>query len=246
MTTDNTEQTTDDGTRFSVRDAVMDIWGQVEFAKRLVLFWKFRDPEQPLTASNSKLNLDTLRMFLMYATEHPSRRKRVSIMDVNAMVEKWVPIIRGLATGHNKATVDQCEFDSEEHLLPLTAAPVKQLREFYKALCDHLEADPTIPFFVWRAFRTWADVILDKLPDGSVKQLRGDLARKVADLVEAQVQPDLNAALVGALQWRDAASLEKMAAAVKAGAKPRMRGRESCLFLEVDDLGSGETFSVML
>ena len=110
---------------------------------------------------------------------------------------------------------------------------MKQLRQFYKKLCDRLETDPTIPFFVWRSFKTWGDVILDKLPDGGVKKLRGDLAKKVADMVEAQIVPDLNEALVGALQWRDPATLEKIATAVEGGAKPRMRGRESCLFLEV-------------
>jgi hypothetical protein len=183
-------------------------------------------------------------MWLMYAAEQPSRRRRIP-MDVDAMVEKWLPIIKGLATAHDKATVDRCEFDSEEHLLPLTSAPVSQLRAFYKTLCNRLEADPTIPFFVWRSFRTWGDVILDKLPDGGVKKLRGDLAKRVADMVESQIIPDLNTALVGALQWRDAEQLQKIATAMEGGAKPRMRGRESCLFLEVEE-PSGQTHSVML
>lgn len=228
---------------FTARQAVMSIWSQVQFAQQVVMRAKNRDPERPLSTQNRKLNIDGVRMFLMYAVEHPSRQKRTPV-DVDEMVEKWVPIIRGLSTAHDKATVDRCEFDSEDHLLPLTSAPVKQLREFYAKLCDRLEADPTIPFFVWRSFRTWGDVILAKLPDGGVKKLRGDLAKKVADLVEQHIQPDLNAALVGALQWRDAESLEKMATAVEGGAKPRMRGRESCLFLDVET--EHETLTVML
>jgi hypothetical protein len=228
----------------TARDAVMAIWSQIELAKRIVFLTKDQDPEKPLTLRNRKLSLDTLRMFLMYAAEHPGRRRRTP-MDIDAMIDKWIPIIQGLATAHDKASVDRCEFDSEEHLLPLTSAPVKQLREFYKRLCDRLEADPSIPFFVWRTFRTWGDVILEKLPDGGVKKLRGDLAKRVADLVEQQIQPDLNAALVGALQWRDAENLQKIAAAVEGGAKPRMRGRESCLFLEVEEPG-GQTHTVML
>lgn len=228
---------------YTARQAVMDIWGQVQTAQHVVFLAKNRNPELPLSELNRKLNIDVIRMFLMYAVEHPSRQKRIPV-DVDEMVEKWIPIIRGLSTAHDKATVDRCEFDSEDHLLPLTSAPVKQLREFYAKLCDRLEADPTIPFFVWRSFRTWGDVILTKLPDGGVKKLRGDLAKKVADLVEQQIQPDLHAALVGALQWRDAESLEKMVDAVQKGAKPRMRGRESCLFLEVET--DGQTMSVML
>jgi hypothetical protein len=229
---------------YTARQAVMDIWGQVEFAKSIMMNWPLRDPAEPVSVSNRKLSMDRMRMWLMYAVEYPSRRRRTPV-DVEAMVEKWLPIIRGLSTAHDKATVDQCEFDSEEHLLPLTSAPVNQLREFYAKLCDRLEADPTIPFFIWRAFRTWGDVILKKLPDGEVKKLRGDLAKKVANLVEQQIRPDLNDALVGALQWRDPETLTKIAAVVEGGAKPRMRGRESCLFLEVQE-PSGVTHTVML
>jgi len=227
-----------------VRSAVMAIWSNVKLAEQLVMIYRGGDPERPLSVRNSKLNIDGMRMFLMYAVEHPSRRRRSSV-DVDAMIEKWIPIIRGLATAHEKADVDKCEFDSEEHLLPLTSAPVAELREFYKKLCDRLEADPTIPFFVWRSFRTWGDVILNKLPDKGVKKLRGDLAKEVADLVEKDVSPDLNAALVGALRWRDEETLTNIAAAVRGGAKPRMVGRESCLFLQVETPSGGE-LTVML
>jgi hypothetical protein len=218
---------------YSVRDAVLAMWAQVKLHEWCVFNIKRIWDGRPLDESNRKLSLDTIRAFLMYAAEHPSRQRRMP-MDVDAMVERWMPIIRGLATAHDKATVDQCEFDSEEHLLPLTVAPVKQLRDFYAKLCDRLQHDPTIPFFVWRSFKTWGDVILAKLPDGAVKQLRGDLAKKVADLVEEQIRPDLNTALVGALQWRSPEELERIADAMQSGGKARARGRESCLFLEVE------------
>ncbi len=226
------------------REAIMGIWTQVQFAQWMVLNTKRWDGKD-LHRGNRMISLDTVRAFLMYAAEHPSRRKRKP-MDIDAMVERWLVVIKGLATAHDKATVDKCEFDSEEYLVPLTAAPVAQLRQFYRQLCTRLEGDPSIPFFVWRSFRTWGDVILDKLPDGGVKKLRGDLAKKVADLVEADIRPDLNAALVGALQWRSADDLQAIETAVAAGAKPRMKGRESCLFLEVDRPSDGKTITVML
>lgn len=229
---------------YDARQAVLAIWSQVKFAEWLVFYHgRQRWEGELISERNRKLSLDTMRAFLMYAVEHPSRRRRTAV-DIDAMVERWLPIIRGLATAHEKATVDRCEFDSEDHLLPLTSAPVAQLREFYAKLCDRLEADPSIPFFVWRSFRTWGDVVLKRLPDGGVKKLRGDLAKKVADLVEQQIQPDLNAALVGALQWRSEDDLQKIALAVESGAKPRMRGRESCLFLEVET--ADQVHTVML
>jgi hypothetical protein len=231
------------GTEFTTRSAVMAIWSQCMFAQWMVLHWKTRDPSNACI-TDKHMSLDHVRMFLMYAVENPSHRRR-TLVDIKAMVEKWVPIIRGLATAHDKAEVDRCEFDSEELLLPLTAAPVKQLREFYALLVETLKADASIPFFVWRAFATWGEVILAGLPDGKVKELRLDLAKRVADLVEEDIKPDLNEALVGALKWRGSEDLEAMATAVHGGAKPRMRGRESCLFLEVDK-PTGGTLTVML
>lgn len=229
----------------TLQQEIVGMWSQVKFAERLVFWWKRRHDGDKPGHYRGALSFDDIRCLLMYSAEMPSRRKRVPV-DVEAMVEKWIPIIRGLATAHDRATVDQCEFIMEEHLLPLTAAPIAQLRAFYKLLCQRLKDDPTIPFFVWSAFHSWADVVLDKLPDGGMKALRTDLARKCADLIEQDIKPDLNTALVGALQWRPAEDLEKLAGAVQAGAKPRLKGRESCLFVVVDDPVTGREHTVML
>lgn len=155
-------------------------------------------------------------------------------MDVANMVARWVPIIRGLATAHDKAPLDQCEFEMEEHLNPLLTAPVKQIRQFYEQLVIALKADSSIPFFVWAWFESWGEVILKHAPDGEVKDLKSALAAEIATMVEAQVQPDLRQAIAAALQWRSPESLERVKAAVATGGKARMVGRESCLFLEIE------------
>jgi len=218
----------------SVRDYVLSLWDVVEGAKNIMLWYRSG------IARGGCRSLHDLRALLMYACEMPSRRKRTP-MNVPEMVQRWVPIIRGLATAHDKAPLDQCEFEMEDHLNPLLTAPVAQIRDFYAQLVAALKADPSIPFFVWAWFESWGEVILKKAPDGEVKELKSALAAEIATMVEAQVQPDLKQAIAAALQWRSPESLEKVRDAVATGGKARMVGRESCLFLEVETTDGGTT-----
>jgi len=211
----------------SVRDVVMSIWDQIQTAKTL-------SRQMPRFSKDGGCrSLEDLRALIMFASEYPTRKKRTQ-MNVQEMVERWVPIIRGLSTSHDKAPIDQCEFEMEEHLNPLLTAPVKQLREFYEQLVIALKNDPTIPFFIWAWFESWGEVVLKTAPDGEVRQLKTALAEQIAILVEEDVKPDLKTAIAGALRWRSPESLEKIKTAVEKGGKAKMIGRESCLFLEVE------------
>jgi hypothetical protein len=220
----------------TAREAAMSLWENVRFGQ--TLYWRLRinRRQNPPPGFDDGWTFDTVRAFLMYAVEHPSRRRRTPV-DVTVMVDRWMPIVKGLATAHEKGDVDKCEFAMDEHLTPLLAAPIKQVREFYTALVGRLKADPEIPFFVWAAFEGWGDVILKNAPDGDVKVLKTQLAAQIAEMVEEDVKPDLKTAIAGALQWRSSETLEKVKTAVEKGGKARMVGRESCLFLEV----AGET-----
>lgn len=185
------------------------------------------------------------RALLMYQAEYPSRRKRKPMI-VQEMVERWVPIIRGLSCGHDKAEIDRCEFEMEQHLWPLLSAPVAQLREFYAALVDALKADRTIPMFVWTLFESWGEAILKKAPDGEIVELKKKISLRIAEAVEGQLHADLKEALIGALQWRSEAQLTKIEEGVKnPTVKPRLRGKESCLFLVVNE-GTPDEAQVML
>ena len=45
---------------------------------------------------------------------------------------------------------------------------------------------------------------------------------------------ELVAAIAGALQWRHPAALERVKEGLAKGGRPRIKGRESCLFLEIE------------
>ena len=51
--------------------------------------------------------------------------------------------------------------------------------------------------------------------------------------------------MTGALKWRSPEKLKEVEAALDAGHKPRVKGKESCLFMEIDK-GDNTKVEVML
>lgn len=191
-----------------------------------------------LRAAHHPLNL------FCYGLEVPSRRRRTP-MDVPRMVEVWVEVITGLLASHTREGVDAAEFKMDEALTPILAAPIAQLREFTGALVVRLEADERVPWFVWSPFKRWYEAILKDAKVEEVRALRDDIAAEVAELVTPQIGDGIEAAITAALRWRSPETLERVRDAAKAGGKVKVRGRESCLFLVVDE-GQADQVEVML
>ena len=156
-------------------------------------------------------------------------------MNVDLMVMRWSNLIVKLALAHDKEAADRIEATVEDCLNPILSAPVKQLREFGAKLLGVLKADPAVPYVLWRSYEVWIHKLKDA-PDEEVKTLKKDLAAEIVDLIEDDIHPQLPEAMVRALMWRSPEKLEEMKAVVtqeKAkGNKVRLRGRESCLFIE--------------
>lgn len=182
--------------------------------------------------------LETLGLLVWYANKcgYTGHKKRTP-MDVDGLVAKWQVVITGLAVAHDKDEADRYEAAIEDCLTPILAAPIKQVREFYPKLLKALKADPKVPFLVWRGYEIWVDQVLSKAVDEDIKQLKTALAKEITEMVEQDVKDQIPEALMRALQWRNAETLEKVKEAVieekAAGRKPRLKGRESCLFLEI-------------
>jgi hypothetical protein len=163
------------------------------------------------------------------------RKKKVPI-DVDEFVGKWHELIVGLAMAHDKDEADRFEAAVEECLNPILKCPVKQLRVFAGKLRDSLKADKRVPYLVWSALETWVDKVVLLAPDQGIIELKTQLAREIVEMVEDDARRDLPAAMVRALQWRSPEKLEEVkqvvAAEKEAGRPVRLKGRESCLFLE--------------
>lgn len=173
-----------------------------------------------------------LGIILRYALDGHHSRKRRTPVDVKTLVDKWIEAIVGMCLAHDKAGFDANDAKADELLGPLLAAPVKQLREFYHALVERMNADSRVPWLVKMAYEAWGEVMVKNAPDEGVKRLKKKLAGDIAELVEGPVADQLPNAIKRALQWRDEKELVEVKEALQEGAKPKLVGRQSCLFLE--------------
>ena len=189
-------------------------------------------------------NLGTILRLMINRVCPPSTKKR-SPVKVNELADQWIEAIVGMVLAHDKDTYDANDAKADELLGPLLAAPIAQVREFYNVLLAKMKKDKRIPFIVHMGFEAWGEVQVKDAPDEGVKRLKNKLAGEISDLVEMDIRDQIPEAIKRALRWRDPETLKDVKAALEGGAKPKLRGRESCLFLECKPRGK-EKVSVML
>lgn len=209
-----------------MRDELLGIWNVVQWTKTFPSYWR------------QVRNMDVLCHYGISIA--PSRRRRVPV-DVPAMIEQWKIVIVTLATAHDKEAIDKAEYRMDELLTPLLKAPVAQLKEFHEGLQTQLREDPNVPFFIWSMFNAWGKVIVERSSaNDTEKKLKKKLAKEVAALVEPAVKNDIVKAMTGALMWRNPETLQQIKEDVENGAKPKIKGKESCLFLTTKRRGQPE------
>ena len=163
-------------------------------------------------------------------------RKCTPVKDMPGLVRKWVDTLATICSIHAPETHDQADFTHDDLLVPILMAPAKELRGFANALADGLEKDERIPYIVWRPYCELLRNSAAKFHVGQVIKLKEALAREVAQAVEKDLQPQVFDALVNALKWRNTKTLQEVKRAVEGGEKPRLTGRQSCLFLQAGDV----------
>lgn len=191
--------------------------------------------------------ISTLGIILRYSIDTTHSTKRRTPVEVDKLVDKWIAAIVGMCSSHDKDGYDAHDAMADELLTPLLAAPVKQLREFYHDLHAKMKADTRIPFLVWISFEAWGEAVIKNAPDEGVRRLKHKLAADIAELVEGPAAEQLPEAIKRALCWRDVETLKEVKAALEDGAKPKIVGRQSCLFLECKPRGKNKKpISVMI
>lgn len=175
------------------------------------------------------------------------RGKRKVPMDVQDLVSKWVDAIAGMCLAHDKNDYDKNDRKADELLTPLMAAPIAQIREFYHELLAKMKTDKRVPFLVWISYEAWGEAVIKNAPDEGIKRLKRKLANDITELVEGAVEDQFPEAIKRALMWRDEETLKEVKAALDGGAKPKIVGRQSCLFLDCKSAGRGKKkVSVMI
>lgn len=192
-----------------------------------------------------------IALILQYSDEYSrdhgrGGKKRKPIMDVDALVLRWRDMLIALAISHEPEDRTRADYQTDELMGPVLTAPIVQVRELATKLATALREDPRTPFMVWSTFEKVVAPMIVRGPDGPALELRRKLAMEVAELAQKSLDPaDWLVAMAGALQWRNAEALTEVKTAIEAGAKPKIRGRESCLFLEAEK-EDGATVLVVL
>jgi hypothetical protein len=159
--------------------------------------------------------------------------RKVTPVKVDELVEAWVVAVVGMCTCHDKDTYDAHDAKADELMGPILTAPVKQVREFYGKLRKRLREDPKIPMVVWMGFEAWGECVVNHAEDDkSIIRLKNKLAGEIAELVELDIRDQIPEAVKRALRWRDPETLKAVKEVLESGAKPKLVGRQSCLFLE--------------
>lgn len=166
-----------------------------------------------------------------YAQENWSTRKRTP-MDIPKMVKLWTDTLAEMSLAHTKDQYDAADFKSDDLFGPILTSPIKQIREFYAKLIESMNADKRIPWIVRAGFEAWGECVIKNAEDGGVKRLKNKLASEIAELCEGPVAEQLPKAIERALRWRDSETLQEVKKRLEKGEKPKLRGRESCLFME--------------
>jgi hypothetical protein len=187
-----------------------------------------------------KRAVDNFITLAEYADAVPSRKPRTP-MDVEAMVAAWREAVVGMTLAATKDDVDRWEAKLNDLLEPFLKAPIKQIREFCTRLVEVIEPDPQVPWLIKQSVIGYIKIFVKTAKDEAVIELKKDIAGRIARAVEGDVAPQLVDAITNALCWRDPEHLARVEEAVKKSKggpkakRPRMVGRESCLFLEVGD-----------
>lgn len=177
-------------------------------------------------------NLGYILRLAVNRTLRWSHKRRIKV-NVNELADAWIKSIVAMCLSHDRDGYDEADAQADKLLSPLLAAPVAQVREFYFALLAKMKEDKRVPYLVIMAYEAWGEALVKNAPDEGVKRLKKKLAQEIVDLAELQVRDQWSEAMKRALMWRDPETLEKVKERLEAGEKPKVAGRQSCLFLEL-------------
>lgn len=179
-----------------------------------------------------------LGRYLTGQTCHPTRKRRKPVDNLMDFAKQWKEVLVKLTMSHTKEGIDQADYKMDDLFNGLIAMPVKQVRGFYDLLLAELKSDENVPYFIWKTIEAWKEKAVGVSQETEAKMLQAELAGELANILEPDLKPQLKQALADSLKWKSPEVLEKIRGVVSTGNRPSLRGRESCLFLEV----GGEEF----
>lgn len=158
---------------------------------------------------------------------------------VKAYAEKYYSLLREVLSSPEPNVWDAWEYQSQQLISVLSLKNFGTFRDHVKNIMD---ADESCPFYVKKIFDSLLAVPRDEEGKASTGPTKED--EKVAETIMRMVCPgleksnkDVFRALVDSLKWRGTIELQRTLEAVKKTPPEsrKLRGRESCLFIETED-----------
>lgn len=159
---------------------------------------------------------------------------------IKAYAERYYNLLWEVLSSPDPRAWDELEYHSQQKLAVLS---LKTINIFKDYLLKIMDADKTCPFYVRKVFN---DLMPGQPRDTEGKAYAGptEEEEKTAENIMRMVCPGLDKrekdvfrALVDSLKWRGSAELQRTLEAVNRTPpeKRKLRGRESCLFIEHED-----------
>ena len=174
-----------------------------------------------------------LGCLLASQTSHPTRKRRKPVDNIRDFARQWKEVLVKLTMSHTREGIDQADYKMDDLFNGLMVMPVTQAREFYDLLLVELKSDENVPYFIWKTVEAWKEKAVGVSQETEAKMLQAELAGELANMLEPDLKPQLKQALADSLKWKSPEVLEKIRGEVSMGNRPNLKGRESCLFLEV-------------
>ncbi len=158
---------------------------------------------------------------------------------IKAYAEKYYSALREVLSSPDPAAWDAWEYQSQQTISVLSLKNINIFKYHIKNLMD---TDTSCPFYVKKVFNELLFVPRDA--EGKASTGPGRDEEKTAETIMRMVCPglensnkDVFRALVDSLKWRGSLELKRTLEAVEKtpSDKRKLRGRESCVFIETDE-----------
>lgn len=158
---------------------------------------------------------------------------------IKAYADRYYHLLREVLVSTEPGAWDAWEYQSQQFISILSQANSERIREYLKEILD---SDPTCPYYIKKVFMDLLVVPRDSKGMASAGPSRNDekTAEKIMRMVCSNLEktnPEVFRALVDSLKWRGTEDLQRTLAAVEKTPpeKRKLRGRESCVFIESED-----------
>jgi len=158
---------------------------------------------------------------------------------IKAYAEKYYKVLREVLSSPDPAAWDAWEYQSQQTISILSLKNINIFKYYMKTIMD---TDTSCPFYVKKVFNEL--LLVPRDVEGKASTGPTNEEEKTAETIMRMVCPDLEKgnkdvfrALVDSLKWRGSIELKRTLDAVEKtpSDKRKLRGRESCVFIETED-----------